>query len=80
MYIIVFHNLFTGNASNVVSNSAVLLKALVFIKQQNRQIICQNEDILKILKSKGRLQNPKFQEPNLPVELPLKNHEEDSSS
>lgn len=46
MYIIVFHNLFTGNASNVVSNIAILLKALMFIKQQNRQIICQNEDIL----------------------------------
>lgn len=53
------------------------MKALVFIKQQNRQIMQQNEEILKILKNnKERPQGPNFQEPHLPVQLPLKNLEE----
>lgn len=52
------------------------MKALVFVKQQNRQIMQQNEEILKILKNKERSQGPNFQEPNLPVQLPLKNLEE----
>ncbi|XP_025269900.1 uncharacterized protein LOC105259393 [Camponotus floridanus] len=64
------------SVSNVINNTTVLLKALVFVKQQNRQIIHQNEEILKILKNKERSQGPNFQEPNLPVQLPLKNFEE----
>lgn len=55
MYIIVLHNLFTGSASNVLNNT-VLLKAIVFVKQQNRQIIQQNEEILKLLKNKEHIQ------------------------
>lgn len=75
-FIIYLFYLFTGSVSNVINNTTVLLKALVFVKQQNRQIIQQNEEILKILKNKERSQGPNFQEPNLPVQLPLKNFEE----
>jgi len=76
-FIIYLFYLFTGSVSNVINNTTVLLKALVFVKQQNQQIIQQNEEILKILRNnKERPQGPNFQEPNLPVQLSLKNFEE----
>lgn len=76
-FIIYLFYLFTGSVSNVINNTTVLLKALVFVKQQNQQIIQQNEEILKILRNnKERPQGPNFQEPNLPVQLSFKNCEE----
>lgn len=44
----------------------------MLVKHQNEQLIKQNKEIIRIFKKKERFQGSNFQEPNLSVELPLK--------